>query len=139
MRDAERRGGGARVGSLVERIARRADGVGRHVAAERGNRPADEARIDAARQQRADRHVREESHLDGSQEQPLNFFDRFVELRRVVRRIRLRRDGRRPVSARRRRRIIRRPFDDSGRRNFCRALIDRTPVRHKTEFEIFDN
>lgn len=79
MPDAELAGGGDRVVRFVPRVAGRADGEGGNIAAQLGYRPADQARIHAAAEERADGHIGFETKFDRFEKTSLGFFDSLVK------------------------------------------------------------
>src|SRR4051812_30167573 len=122
-----------RVSRFIPRVARRADGVSRDRRAELRGRPTDEARIYAAAEQRADRHIGIETRRDRVEQQPLSLFDRIIE-----------RDGRvgvyggqLPVSACLK--MTAGKLDNRAGGNFDYIFIDRARVGDETEVEELGN
>src|SRR5688572_6879971 len=128
MTNAESLRGVGGVGSFVGRIAGSADCECRNIAAEMRDGPTNEARVDAAAQQRADWNVGEQASLNGADEEAFCLFDGLGKRRLFAGWYR-----RTPVFACAD--SARGPFDECPCRNLADAAINRTVVSDVPEFE----
>src|SRR5262249_33780396 len=95
--------------------------------------PADQRGIDAAAQEYADGHIRDEAQAHGFDEQTFGLVDGFFEgdARGFVDR------GKGPVVALAK--LARAPFQNAGWRHFVNALVDGARIDDVAELEVFGN